>query len=253
MKFDWGADRYTAEQAAFDYQTPAPWGLGLSYSTTDWANASIGMQGTDKFMARFHIQTNPQNWPWRSYTEKEPKPFREYRTGLSLPGRMEDSANNEGLKLHSVKHDNIHTVRGFLELDRDTPTPHQIGRTIRHMANHSGPASEHFIITPKIMGLQGPQINLIRSDFENALGRDKQGSAEEIWINAELDDSKVESEKADPRAYRRRDDGFQTDIILDKQFSLSEEDSGTLYRSALILDLKRPEFLASSPLERRCV
>lgn len=239
LKFDLGADRHAAERAAFDYEVPPAWSAGISYTPKPWVNAALAAQGTDKIMGRLSFQTNPKAWPWKGYKRAEPRKLRTFRTGLSLPSRMMDSAQNEGLELHDIARESPHSASGALELAPDKPAPFQYGRAVRHMAAHAGPALERFTLTPRRMGLQGSALKLMRADFERALGQNQQGSAEEIWRNAEFPKAAPDQNL---RAYDRSHQGFHTSLILDNQASLAEEDSGALYRSALVLDMKRPAF-----------
>ena len=193
-------------------------------------------------MGRLSLSTNPagwqKDWGYKGYRPVTNKPFRPYRTELALPDRMISSARNAGLKLHNIHLDGLHRAHGFLELQKNMPTPYQIGQSIRHIAAHAGPSIEKISLTPRLMGLQGPTIDLMRSDFEKALALNH-GSAAEIWKNATIRQSHDE----DGRAYINRESGFKTHFILDNQASLSEEDTTALYRSSLIIETFQPRFL----------
>ena len=240
LKLDLGADRYEAENAAFDFATPAPWSIGASYRATDWLNFSIAAQGTGKLMGRLTLTNNLKNWFDRDKAEAEKNtvPFRAFRTDLRLPDQMQLSAEREDVLLNDVKADNLNASADILLRDT-TSSPQQIGQAVKHMANHAGPDVEAINLTPRVMGLRGPQITMLRSDFEKAAAHHR-GSPEEIWHNAEFDSNQSES----VQRYRRRDSNLfglhDNKLIFENQASLAEEDSGVLYRSALLLKTKGP-------------
>ncbi len=243
VKLDWGADRYVAERTAFGFNAPAPWSAGLAYQPVPWANMSVAMQGTDKVMGRLSVQGSPDSWPFKNHQETQPEPLRRFRTELALPGQMEVSANSDGIMLYDASRD-MHFAQAKLHINAHTPMPLQLGQTVRHMANHAGPAIEELYITPTLHNLRGPTVRLIRSDFEQALAQ-KQGSPAEIWRNAAFITHNEKPEGAKEESSFRLIDYFKPTnfrLILDNDFSLSEEDSGTLYRTALIIEKTAPKF-----------
>ncbi len=241
LKFDYGADTYAAETAATGFNAPARWSAGLSYHLTQWLNIGAAMQGTDKFITRLTLKTHPGKWPHRAGEKKNAVPLRHFRTGLSLPAQMQQSAAREGLMLSNITRD-THTASAQLELAPHVSAPRQIGRAMVHMANHAGPAVEEIEIRPTMHGLQGPRVKLLRRDFEQALTR-HQGSPQEIWQNAVFDAAPVNpnrSESDTPRV----DLSARPQILhasLQDEFSLTEEDRGFLHRTSLILDARTPE------------
>lgn len=241
IKADYGADRYTAERAAFDYNAPAPWSVGLNVHPTPWVDLGLGLQGTDKLMARLSFQGNIKHWPGADsrYNADDDSPFRPYRTGLALPAEMELKAAGENIMLYDVQTD-PETAAATLTLENNRSTPRQLARAAKHLANHAGPAIERLEITPTRLGLCGPKITLLRSDLENALGR-TEGSAEEIWHNTEITpvtDNPLRKHRAPlDIGYGLRDYRLE----LDTRASLSEEDSGLLYRTSLIAGTQGPE------------
>ncbi|HOO81798.1 MAG TPA: YjbH domain-containing protein [Alphaproteobacteria bacterium] len=241
LKADYGADRFKAEQAAFDYNAPAPWAVGLNYQPAPWIDLSLGMQGTDKLMARLSLQGNVKKWPDqdRKYTANDESPFRPYRTGLALPAEMELKAAGENIMLYDAQTD-YETASATLTLENNRSSPCQLARAFKHMANHAGPSIERLEITPIHLGLRGPKIALLRADLENALGR-QAGSAEEIWHNMEIIPS---AENPLRKHHQPLEYGYglrDYALTLDTQASLSEEDSGTLYRTALVAGAQAPE------------
>jgi hypothetical protein len=109
------------------------------------------------------------------------------------------------------------------------------------MANHAGLDTEELLITPEIYGLNGPTMRLMRRDLEQAVIH-HQGSADEMWRNALLgspipDDLQngVSENRFTPNTTGHPVPKFR--FVLDTQTSLSEEDSGLLYRTGGIFEL----------------
>ncbi len=237
LKFDYGADRYSAEKAALNYNAPAPYALGLSYSPKPWINGQIGFQGTDKVLARLSLTGNIKNWRDREKHAKKPIHIRPYRTGLTLPARIEQSAHAQGDIIYNTDA-NLKTVRTHLLLNPASPFPAQMANAIPHLANHAGPSIEQFEITPTQMGLKGAPIRLIRKDIENAASN--RASAGEIWQNMSIqkpDEWNWSKLKRPTEIFYGID---QTKFILENQISPAEEDSGILYRSAFLMQSRGP-------------
>ncbi len=241
IKADWGADRYAAERAAFDFSAPAPWSIGLAYQPTDWLDAGIAAQGTDKIMARLSLKSSPGRWPWAQAPRENAAPMHAYRTGIAVPGAMQTGAHSDGVLLYDIKRD-THTVSAGLSLSPYHSAPWQIGAAARNIANHAGPATEEITIFPSAYNLRGPSVSLNRRDLEQALGR-HQGSADEIWANAVFN-AKENHSSFSSRAHALNQFGLKSyKFILDNQMSLAEEDSGTLYRSSVIFETEGPDVM----------
>ncbi len=240
VKLDYGADRFKAEKEAFNFNAPKPWSAGLNYKPAPWIDLGLAMQGTDKLMGRISLQNLIQDWPDqnRKYKNEPAAPFRPYRTALAIPSEMEQKAAAENIQLYDAQTD-AHTASASLTLQNRITAPWQIGQAAKHMSNHAGPDVEQLNITPVKLGLHGPQISLMRPALENAAGKNT-GSAEEIWHNAEFTPLKNGIFRKQKRplefGYGLRD----IHLSLDTQASLSEEDSGTLYRTAAIIGTQAP-------------
>lgn len=248
IKADFGADRFSAESAAIrDYKAPAPWGIGLSYSPADWVNGQVALIGGDKVMGSFTLRGPLSHFPSAGnapfFKADPPPPFRSFRTGLALPQQMEISAQSDGIMLFDVRRD-LYTVWGKLNVTDDkTPLPQQVGRAFREMANHAGPATEKLMITPILYGLKGRTISIMRRDLEQALAR-HQGSAEEIWRHTEFGTAPPADTAEDieldlyhggaPYAVP-----FHGWLTWDNQLSLSEVDTGLLYRTSLLAEARQ--------------
>lgn len=244
VKLDYGADRYSAEKAAFNYNAPAPWAIGLNYQTPEYSsmigNLSIGMQGTEKLMARMSLQSNMKHWRKQDADTKSAVFMSPHRAGLASPAQIKTSAERDNQLLFNTSTETYSASTDFIMKD-GLSAPRQIGWAAKHMANNAGNSIEELNITPTIMGLRGPQVKLMRRDLEQAAGKD-QGSAEEIWHNAEIIPHSDGSFRKLRRPAEYNYGGEDWHASLDNQFSLAEEDSGTLYRSSAVISARGPTF-----------
>lgn len=238
-KFDYFDDPYSAEKAAGNYDAPAPWSVALNYSPYEWGDISLGMQGTDKVMARISLSTNIKDLRTPSAKDTPRTPFRPFRTGLTLPAQMQSAAARDNIQLYEA------TASPSTAQARLLYTPHQTGpaqlsQAYTHMANHAGPSVEALRITPQIYNLQGQDITVSRRDLERAAGPHK-ASAEEIWRHTEFTPSPAPPllSPARPLEYGYGLKSFE--FVLDNHISLSEEDNGELYRSALVIKRSAPK------------
>lgn len=233
LKLDYGSDRFKAEENAFNYDPPSPWSAGLTYAPVDWANFSIGMQGTEKIMARLSLSSNIRNWRDRMHGRtSEPAYMRPFRNGLALPSRMELAAGQDNQILYDAKNE-ARNASAKLMLEEGLPAPFQIGRAAVHMANHAGPYIEEVSVTPTIMGLRGPSVNLMRRDLEQSRVHNT-GSPQEIWRHATFTRDKNATWRKLNRPAETRIGPMNYHFTLDNRVSLAEEDSGVLYRSSFL-------------------
>jgi hypothetical protein len=242
LKLDWGADRYSAERAAINFEAPAPWSAGISYSPKPWANIGVGMQGTDKVMARMTLLSNLQYWPGNRDVKT---------TGATLQTARADNPNTaqieeqDGSRLTLLTPEptpeNHHETAAALWLNADENTPAQLGRAAIHMANHSAADVEVLHIKPRMMGLSGPNISLMRRDLER-LHLERQGSAAEVWRSARIQQGNQWRWPGQDNGGKFISGGFDYGLTIENLTSLSEEDTGILGRSALLADLRTPQF-----------
>ncbi len=243
LKLDWGADDYTAEKAAFDFDAPSPWAIGLNYAPQENVNLGLGLIGGEKIMASFSLKGALQKWPGRFQKQGEPPTLRPERTDLYSASQMSfDAAKTDSSLLYDIRR-TLNTAWAKLEVEPGEALPRRIGRAARNMANHAGKDVEELLITPNTLGLNGPTIRIMRRDLEQAVLR-HQGSAQELWRKARLDapipdDLKNSAVDVDrfQRGSRQRPLP-RLKLILDTQMSLSEEDSGLIYRTSLIADMQ---------------
>ena len=239
IKIDYGADRYKAEESRFDYTSPSPLGIGLSYTHNDWASASIGIQGKDKVMGRLSLQSIPSKWPLGINNYNKPKPFYKERGSRLNITAMKNSALNDDIVLTNIEN-NKQSISATLDISPHKPAPQQIGRALRHIAANSGPHIEEISITPNHTNLTGNTVKIIRSDVEKYMDNTL-SSPEEIWKNAEF----VTNEGKDKPLGRFLSTKGITNkqiftITLENHISLAEKERGILYRSSAILDAHKP-------------
>ncbi len=241
LKADYGADQYSAETASSDYEAAEPWSVGLNFRPVrGWFDAGIALMGLDKIMARLTLKTHPENWKTLTAKRERTHIMRPHRAQTaSSPGNMETGAYGDGALIYNTYHQG-HTALTTLSLNAHETTPRQLATAGINMANHAGPHIETLSIRPEKYNLKGPRIGLNRRDLENALAH-KQGSAEEIWQNATFDAKGKDKNQNNYRLSQLKTDSFS--LILDNQFSLSEDDSGILYRSGIIGGMKTTQFL----------
>lgn len=67
LSAEYGADRYLAEKAAFSFDAPAPWALGVHYSPQPWINISTALVGGEKIMASLTLQNALSKWPGKLF------------------------------------------------------------------------------------------------------------------------------------------------------------------------------------------
>jgi len=240
LKLDWGADRQEAELTALDSARPAPWSAGFNYSPAPWSSFSLALQGTDKIMGRISLQGNAANWRRQDYKHEHKTPLRPYRSGAASPSEMETAALGDNVQLYNTELQTPYSAVAELRLQEGLSAPAQISEAAVHMANHGGTKVEEIKITPRIMGLRGTELRLMRRDLEAAISREE-GSAQEIWRNAAFTPPQREVSLLHKgrvsEFYRGLSD---ISLKLKNQISLSEEDSGVLYRTSLSVGSTKP-------------
>lgn len=238
LKADYGGPDFAAEKASFDYDAPALWSLSAVYRPFDFVDVGIAAMGLDKIMARLSMRFNASGWKTDYADEKAIRaPMSPYRTGLAEPLAMESAAAQEGINLQDARIEGK-TARAAIDLNPFASAPRQYGAAARNIANHAGKDVEEIEIAPSAMNLRGPKIKMLRADFERALAR-KEGSADEIWRHAEFD-GKSFGDKPSRGKFFAPWRQAELSFLLDGQASLSEEDTGLLYRTSGIIDLRAP-------------
>jgi hypothetical protein len=229
LKADWGGDHYLPERHAIDYKSGGPWTLSFNYAPTDWSSLSVGTVGGEKIFARLSLQNGIGSWPFSYNDPSTPTLLHPYRTSEALPAKMALSAINEGVALYDTDIEGLR-ARGNLDLNPHLPPALQIGRAVRHMANHAGQDITSLEITPRIHGLKGSTVRIIRRDLESAAAHNN-GSPEEIWQDVSFfNDPEMKASQ------HNREYPWMPRVIWDTETSLSEEDAGYLYRTSMIFE-----------------
>lgn len=230
LKADFGADRYLAERQTLGFETPAPWSLGFNYAPTDWADISGGTVGTDTLMARISLKNNIQNWPGRRVGSDNNVKIQDSDHKKSILGNLKSWIDDESVIITQRDENDGSLTHIVLSPDMS------YGEHIRHISEHilkqSDKEQKNLTIKPVYKGVKGPTIHLIRRDVEMALA--KQGSPEEIWHSVEFEHDETPKPKTLDMQYP-----LDIDLILDTDLSLSEEDSGFIYRTSLLLDAQK--------------
>lgn len=209
---EYGADRYLAEKAAFNFDAPAPWALGVHYSPQPWVSISTALIGGEKIMAALTLQNALSKWPGRLFKK--------------------DSDAQSTLVPHDESANTLRT-QSTLEIPDSLSTPRAIGMALPPINDHAAEGVAALELRPTHKGLKGPLLRFNRRDITQTFGH-QAGSPQEIWRNIEwnpenTDDLTLTGEEKTAYNYDLR-------LILDEQVSLSEEDHGILHRTSLLLE-----------------
>ena len=210
LKFDYGSDRYSSETRLSDYKAPSPWGVGLAYNYKEWAHAALGIQGADKIMGRLSFSASPAKWPFQNYQPSD--------TGAQY---IRNTAVTSG-RLHSDLH-----------LPNHANAPDFIGLAARHALSEDNQDFNEIALTLKSQNLTGPTIHLSKSDIEHAVYNNDR-SPNEIWQN-----TNIRTDAENSNLLPKQNTPYLDVIIgLENELSLSEEDSGTLYRTSALVGVE---------------
>lgn len=226
LKADWGSNPYGVEADTINgYDKPADWSLSLNYAPLSWVDAMVGIQGTDKVMARLSFQDNVARWLGRPAKSAAP-PAIFPRRADSDPEALRDDARDDGIYLGHIRRERDTGLAAHLNLRAHKPLAQQIGHAARLMARHAPPETDTFYITPMRGRIAGKPIRILRRDLEIAI-TDHQGSPEEIWNNTVF--GGIDDKKAKKFPFL-----LDFNLSLQNDLSLSERDDEYIYRSALV-------------------
>lgn len=227
LKADWGANPYGVEAKTMTgYDRPADWSLAFNYAPAPWLDAMVGMQGTDKLMARLSFQNNVMDWLVAPFKETSP-PTVTRRPPSSDREKLRGTARDEGIYIGRIRRDGDSALSAHLSLRPHMPLAQQVGRAARHMANHAPNDIDTFYITPMRGKIAGKPIRLLRRDLERA-AIDHQGSPEEMWRSNDFS-ALLDDEPATKFPFL-----LDFNLALQNDLSLSEDEEEYLYRSALV-------------------
>ena len=242
LKLDYGADNYASEKSTTGYSPASPWGVGLSYTYSNFANINIAAQGADKIIASLSLKSKPSKWPLTHKKYKDPLPYKKQQGKQHDIEEIQLSAQKEGIKLKNITTSDK-TLFATLSTQEISHAPKQIGRALRHINAHIPDNIEEINITPVHSNIYGRTIKIIRSDVEKAVSNNS-SSPQEIWKNADFivsDKEKNNTQTIPPTKWINNDNSFK--INLENQISLSEKETGALYRSSAIIETSSTPFL----------
>jgi hypothetical protein len=242
LKTDWNSDGWQAEKKSnTDFDAPAPWSVGFSYRPVSWMDTGIAYAGNNTVMARVTFTGNVGQWPWSDSADHTPINMLPHRPEMTMTEEDDDDedtpsqpefATEEGLGLTHI-FITSKVAEANITLKENTSTPRQIGDAARYLSNIAGETPEQIILHIRSYGLRGIDITLNRTDLERAFLK-HQGSTEEIWQTTSFvhdgKDIPLSQVLAEMRG-AKPEEGFKLNVLND--VSLSEEDSGLLYRTAL--------------------
>lgn len=246
FKADINSDGWKAEkQSITNFNTPAPWSVGLVYQPWDWVDVGLAYAG-NTVMTRMSFTPNISRWTLSDGGEYDPVLMQSGRPDPSIPQSDEDDDDFQDEDIQTeqrlgLSHIFIEgkTAEATLTVQDNQTTPKQIGEAARYIANISGDTPEQIIFHVRRYGLKGIDMTLNRSDLERAF-LTHQGSSEEIWHSTEfkhLIDKTPFAQIISEVLMGQEELGFKIDVIND--VSLSEEDSGLLYRTGLVASLRK--------------
>ena len=183
-------------------------------------------------MARVSLSPSVGDWPFSDSLHK---------TSVAMKyGRPNDPHTNQEKRLGlSDVFINKTIASANLNLKDNQPTPLQIGDASRYLANIAGQTPEQIVFHIRRYGLKGTDIELNRTDLEHAF-LNNQGSSEEIWQTTQFIHNSISPPLArviEKIQTAQEELGFKIDLIND--ISLSENDSGCLYRTGLVGSLHK--------------
>ncbi|MFN3701083.1 MAG: YjbH domain-containing protein [Alphaproteobacteria bacterium] len=227
VKLDWNGDRYAPETAMTDFKAPDAFGFGVNYAPRSWVDASLGIQGTDKIMARLSFKTNAKDWPFHSAPKTESK-----NRPVHIGGTQDNPQSA--------------TRAAWLHLSPHQTAPEQIIAAAAQISEDNPQGFEAILIRTRMHNFKGPQIRLNRRDLENFLDNGR-GSASELWRSGAIETSAAQTGDrdilpAEPLIDFSQERRFMS-FILDNRLSLAEKDNPVLYRSSFIVDLQSPTIL----------
>ncbi|MDY0030272.1 MAG: YjbH domain-containing protein [Pseudobdellovibrionaceae bacterium] len=230
LKADLSSDGWRAEKATYaKFDAPSAWSIGVSYRPYSWLDVGAAFIGTDQIMTRLSFSPNMATWTIGNSEKPIPVTLLEGRPSVSALHQKSMDHESRKLGLRHIYTQNMSTGAD-LDLKDYFSTALQIGQGARHLSNISGDLPEQLSFHLSKYGLRGPSLSLNRRDIEMA-ALTYQGSPEEIWQNTLIDSVWPEGIK---RAKEKFKESFGFRIDFKNELSLSEEDSGSIYRAMVV-------------------
>lgn len=254
LKADYGADHYSAETRSINYKRPKPWSIGASYTPQryPWLDTAIATQGFEKIMARISFKHSPSHWPFTTSQIPTTEKLRPFRNQTQNFAKILQNKNDKASRLSNIQAEQ-YKASALLHYKEGLSASSQLQRASILIANHADQNIERISIQPGFLSLRGPKVHLLRKDLERTLAY-RQGSPSEIWRSTEFSIEPVSYSNARNTAEQEKEakksenkttffQQFKQKTLklrLENQTSLSEEDSGTLTRNALIATINGP-------------
>lgn len=251
FKADFTSDGWDAERRAdANFKAPAPWSVGFGYRPFNWSwlDTGIAYAGHDNFMARISLTPNVKGWPFEDSARHAPIPMKFGRPDSAFDASDENADEDDDYDANLAQQKKLGLSHIFvdkkmavadLNLQDNQPTPQQIGEASRYLSNIAGGTPEQIAFHIRRYGLKGTDIALNRADLERAF-LTHHGSSEEIWQTTQFVHDNISPSLAkiigDIQTAQKYV-GFKVDLIND--VSLSEDDSGLLYRTGIVGSLHK--------------
>lgn len=223
LKIDYGADRYAVEKAQSEtFNAPSPFGIGLSYTPTQWINAGFGLQGKNKITARLNLKANIKNWQHTPSNQTHNK----IKLLQTPPVTNLDKIYIQGKTVHAIT-----------TIPNNLSTPEHLANLIAHIEDDYSEQinqTKQYAITIKKSKIRGKTLYIPRKKYLEQL-KTKTHSAEELWNITAIENKLPITSKKKQILPRKGIKARQIlSLTLENHLSVTEERTGTLYRSSLI-------------------
>lgn len=226
VKADYTPQSYKHNKRERDFHAPSPLGIGINYTHDSGVSASFGIQGTDKILATLSYSFKPEEWTlYKNHSPADD--FYKQRPQKTDDKNIPKQAENQGINL-SIADFKGSEAHANLTLNDTMPTPLQIGRTARIIAQNSPQEIEEITITPKHRGFDGTSITIQRKDLENSYSSHAM-SPQELWHNTKF------SRHAHAK-HPAKNKKFPLTVRLEQNIDFSSHQRGLFHKNALIAE-----------------
>lgn len=229
LKAEYNGEDYLPEKSSItNYKAPSPWAYGASYSPNSWSNISIGFIGKNQIFTKLSINQSIDNWQGKKHKQSKENIYKNIRI---------DKASIDKNKVNSQ-----------LYLSPLYSTPEQIKHVTTKFVKETKNQYPYTQIKLKKYGLQGPTIQVPTKKIILSKNN-KLISPQEIWHETNIDNSSSQFKKTDkkftflginPHELLNNKQKTEWNFILENKLSLSEENSGILYRTSIMAKLIKP-------------
>ncbi len=220
LKFDYNDERRRAEKKVHGRDAPTAWGVGLSYSPRPWVNIGAGLQGTDAIIGRISLQPAIAHW----------------RVGPAGEGNHEKRLKYRRYSENRVAGNVILPAFG-------ASAPAVLGAGARSLLKDATAETRGVELRPHVLGLRGPWMTIPQGAVDYSADK-KSISAEELWNNSAFStqsDKYFLSKRGRALKGITQIDSFT--LTFENHLSLSEKETGILYRNSAIAGAQTMPFL----------